>query len=296
LISSHDFLFTAEGSFQAIADFILPLDELEPYWRRMLRKFCNSFKVTPISFLGSGAHGNVFCVQRLPPPEPSASESTSSTTSTASLATSDHLALKVVEYNYSDDLFHEHAKLQKLLSNGHHPCLPTYVSAFVNVDSMYDEESAMSGSGMMVQPVGEQMWHNLKPHANPSEAKIILDEVLDALFELHHIVGAVHGDARLANLIRVDKTLVWIDFRKSIGIIDVVDDVQRWWDMHSLLENFCHYYGAGKTKTHFEHLAVAYAAISSPDISTLGFVHFKEAVWEIANSHHVALLDDIGEL
>ena len=67
LQSSRKFKLTAAGSLKKLVEFLLPDDTVESKWLRTLRQLCTHFKVTPVqgsAFLGCGAHGKVFRVQK----------------------------------------------------------------------------------------------------------------------------------------------------------------------------------------------------------------------------------------
>jgi len=64
LQSSQRIGWTSPGSLRTLLDFISPLGMVEPVWLRCLRQLCTLFNGQPVTgaaFLGTGAHGKVFC-------------------------------------------------------------------------------------------------------------------------------------------------------------------------------------------------------------------------------------------
>ena len=285
LLSSQRFPLHAPGSFQAIANFVLPPSAVEPGWLRTTRQLCAAFNVAPVlgaAFLGSGAHGKVFRVQSLSAAMPASSSAACLSASAASVVTTESassarpastFALKVVDRRHQDSLDAEHLKLQRLLSSAPSrlTCLPSFVSPVVSHAT--DRSGEPLGSGLLLQPVGEWVWAQ-----RPSNSQSVFSEVLDALLQLHQF-GVVHGDARLENLVRVDGgRLVWIDFRECQ--IQAEQELQRWWDLRTCLQNFArHHHRSTMEDTAFGALRSQYAAVGAA-LSHSAWEDFKRAAWK----------------
>ncbi len=289
LLSSQRFPLSAPGSFQVVADFVLPPSTVDPGWLRTMRQLCADFKVAPVlgaAFLGSGAHGKVFRVESLPSAA-SASSPTAVVQRTASAASSHSLstfALKVVDRRHQDSLDAEHLKLQQLLISACSSitCLPSFVSHAVSRAT--DSSGEPIGSGLLLQPVGEWVWAQ-----QPSNSQAVLFEVLDALLQLHQH-NVVHSDARLENLVRVDGgRLVWIDFRECQT--GVGQEQQRWWDLRTCLHSFArHHHRSSMADAAFEALRAQYAAVCAVSSHTASWLpppkwnDFKLDAWNaVAN-------------
>jgi len=292
LLSSQRFALHAPGSFQAVADFVLPSSAREPGWLRTMRQLCAAFDVAPVlgaAFLGAGAHGKVFRVQSLSAAASAPAVPTAGSASSFSQQPASTFALKVVDRRHQDSLDAEHLKLQRLLGSSFNSssttctCLPSFVSP--TVARATDLSGEPLGSGLLLQPVGEWVWAQ-----RPSNCQTVLYEVLAALLQLHQS-GVVHGDARLENLVRADGgRLVWIDFRECQ--IEAEQELQCWWDLRTCLHNFArHYHRSAVEDGAFEALRAQYAAVcsaSSHDSSGTGgplqshraWDDFKRAAWK----------------
>jgi hypothetical protein len=292
LLSSQRFALHAPGSFQAVADFVLPSSAREPGWLRTMRQLCAAFDVAPVfgaAFLGAGAHGKVFRVQSLSAAASAPAVATAGSASSFSQQPASTFALKVVDRRHQDSLDAEHLKLQRLLGSSFNSssttctCLPSFVSP--TVARATDLSGEPLGSGLLLQPVGEWVWAQ-----RPSNCQTVLYEVLAALLQLHQS-GVVHGDARLENLVRADGgRLVWIDFRECQ--IEAEQELQCWWDLRTCLHNFArHYHRSAVEDGAFEALRAQYAAVcsaSSHDSSGAGgplqshraWDDFKRAAWK----------------
>ena len=282
LFSSRQFLLTAKGSFRSVKDFISPSVTIEPVWLRATRQLCKDFNVEPVrgsAFLGAGAHGKVFRVERR-------------SSGLNNVPPADNVyALKVVDCRHKSDLEAECRKLNDLLrkasATNDFPTFvfPTFVSPFIKY-AFAAESNDLLGCGMLLQPVGEWFCSNqLRPKLESARQQLLF-KVLEALVHMHR-VKVVHGDARLENLICLpNDRLIWIDFRETMIPDTEVDGdrivLQQLRDLNSCVNNFIYHYYGSRESAKLSDLYERYKNFisGSESLESAGWQDFKTAIWK----------------
>lgn len=180
--------WTMPGSVVFFREFFGDVSPNEPRLVRLLRSVASDLGVVPVHekngdveqcYLGSGGSGHVFRVSH---PE---SHQT--------------LALKVVLTERPADVSSEYDHMVAAVASGA-PVLPPVLGSLRVITA-----SDASGGAYLLQRVGS-------PFVVKSQKRCL--KAFQALAALHSF-GVIHGDARLPNLIVVDKAIVWIDLRMS---------------------------------------------------------------------------------
>jgi hypothetical protein len=168
---------------------------IDPPLVTLLRALLNRLNATVCQdkgccYLGSGASGHVFrvCVR----------------------GHEDPCALKVVLASSPVDIVTEFERMKAAVAQNAPVVPPVNDSIF-----FHKIEDIMLGGGFLLSKVGA-------PAAVTSKTKCV--KVFAALAALHD-VGVFHGDARLPNLVVVDKTMLWIDLRGG-GVSCVVPELK----------------------------------------------------------------------
>lgn len=183
--------WTDAGSAQAFATF--PKD---PKWIKLLRTACEDMCLVAeeCSFLGSGAFGRVFKVHRVSEPNRP-------------------LALKLVAGGSdADSLFHEFLSMTAAVAK-----CPKHVMGVERHSYILDGDVSQGGA-LLLSQVGKKISISNKHSIQDSwitEYKSIIESL-----RILHESKITHGDARLANIVKVDGTVKWIDFRGSAVVPD----------------------------------------------------------------------------
>ncbi|CEP03002.1 hypothetical protein PBRA_009220 [Plasmodiophora brassicae] len=160
----------------------LTLPQYVPPWVALLDAAVKQFgySVKPGSFLGAGATGRVFRVER--PDNGSA------------------VALKVVKKRDAAFLHHECVHLMAAAES------PFVVKVVTEATVVRAEDGTVLGSAMAIEPVGQPVRSPL------SEA--VCERLWLALFDLHQR-NICHGDPRIPNIVFNDNQYYWVDFLGS---------------------------------------------------------------------------------
>jgi hypothetical protein len=239
LVSVRSLSWIEPGSRQDLQQFLSPT---LPLFFQSLSLFCMQNHITlmvPDAFLGNGATGYAFRVKSRPVEFVSSSTGTSDAGAVMSsglsrgppiVPVSDGHVLKISNYSgaslvtlefrvFSEILEHvSKLPLGQMLA----PLLPRLTSPLLShrLPIVHDSYLAV---GFTFGPVGASMWVEYT-NATSAVAKFALfREIVAALVVLNQ-AGVMHGDARLENLIIVDKQLMWIDFQKAIIKTLTADD------------------------------------------------------------------------
>ena len=150
----------------------------QPPLVKVLCKACETFqlKVETDSFLGAGAFGYVFCAQRSDGRE---------------------IALKVMVKHGTNEAVKRLECEKERMAAAKKRC-PDHVMG-VEEDGFKEFED---GVVLLLSNVGEHY------------SKLASQDIFDSLIVLHNN-GILHGDARLENVVCVDRKPVWIDFAES---------------------------------------------------------------------------------
>ena len=173
-------------------------------WLELLLGVCEKMRVrlcpedNRSAFLGRGGYGTVFRVK--------------------SLDSEEVFALKIVLYRQSDTkcsvikvmLSHEHAQLRTL--GGTCTCCVSVVHA--EPTAVLDEYGDELGAGYLMSEVGQQIVGADCFYGHALSA--LGSSVFTALQRLH-ACGHAHGDARIANIVRVGESVKWIDMMVSVS-------------------------------------------------------------------------------
>ena len=272
LLSRNQFSWTTPGSKDALLAFIRP--KVEPTWVRVLNRLCEEFnvvlyfapapsttdsipnkkqsKLPSPCFLGRGATGRVFAVQRMGAP------SSSPPFALKIADTPDHISMLEAELAKMDTI-------QKQLETTPNPSLQPYLPILQSERKVLP---GRTGAGFLFGPVGKTV------QTLPREQSLF-NLVMDALFILHRN-GISHGDPRMENLLKIDSgQLVWIDFRESGGR----EEEAIVWDLRKCLQSFFNFTeGAYEIELH-EITISYYQLVNSPSPVVDYFTKFKERVW-----------------
>ena len=145
---------------------------------KVLAQACNQFNVTveQDSFLGAGAFGYVFRAKR---------------------SDNKFVALKVVVGSSDSTSMLRLEKERSIMNQAHGLCPDTVMGIEEDGYAVLKD-----GGALLMSKVGEH-YSNLTPK-----------DIVDSLKTLHDN-GILHGDARLDNVVSVDRKPVWVDFAES---------------------------------------------------------------------------------
>ena len=210
--------WTDGGSASAICDFFRPSK-----WIQAINGVCSELNctiaegspdsLTTIPFLGAGSFGRVFRLDLC--------------------IDGDATAVKVVLPSNSRALQQEYQLLAAIFA-ANEAAPVVRVSRFVSGDT---------GAGYVLAPIGMVV---------ASETKVNVAQVFAVMQQLHSS-GFVHGDARLSNLIRHKRSLLWIDF---VGGRRCSTAMEKQSDCMQLACSVLHHYGI---------LSLASAALTDVD-------------------------------
>ncbi|XXQ34211.1 Protein kinase domain-containing protein [Plasmodiophora brassicae] len=161
----------------------LTLPQYVPTWARLLDAAVRQlgYSVKPGAFLGAGATGRVFRVER--PGNGSA------------------VALKVVKKRDAAFLHHESVYLMAAAES------PFVVKVVTEATPVRAEDGTVLGSAMAIEPVGQPVRSRL--------SDVVCERLWLALFDLHQR-DICHGDPRIPNIVLKDNQYYWIDFLGSL--------------------------------------------------------------------------------
>jgi hypothetical protein len=275
LLSVRHWKWTTAGSLKALEDF---LDSRQSPVCSILNQAISAAPLRQLKptlplggYLGSGLHGTAF---RLSLYDNDARQQMEYVAKVVSTAT-DSLQLEALKYEdlrtYRAQLktAAERAALSQITISAH--SLQSLTSdrpraekgiapGFILVDGGTD---GTAGAVLLVAPVGKSIYHESR------DAKL-LEAVLDVLHTLH-CFRIVHGDARLANIIRTeDGCLRWIDYRTMLVSTENVIGMRN--DLWTLLSGFPHPHAESQRFTKllddYAKLMTEYLELQAPSSTT----------------------------
>jgi tRNA A-37 threonylcarbamoyl transferase component Bud32 len=202
---------------------------------RLLEVMCQKLQVTVRSFLGAGAFGRCFMVER------------------NNECKHKKYALKIVLTLNDPSGFKErlvHGEFEKL-------CALREMPYIINVDEnslrTFIDDGVVIGVGYLMEQVGVSLT------LEQMKQRQIVSKLLKSLEKLHKS-GYCHGDSRVANALLFNNEVVWVDLTKTLSCITGRDDdVQKRRDLSDIIHSI--YGGAKVLEPSIKELLLNYPSV-----------------------------------